>query len=313
MLSTMRRLAIAAVLVVGCQVPTLPTDAAVLCTQCGSASRPLPNLPTPDTAVRVLIPLTDGATDTAYVGGADGVPNRPLLVVLHSWQSNSSRGWPALEREFLNLGYVVLRPNYRGGNNRPEACGSERAQQDILETIDWAHRTHGIDLSHVSLYGGSGGGHMALLMAGRYPERWRAVSAWVPITDMAAWRSEAEPTYQTQMDRCTGGDPEEYRKRSPITWLANARDVAIDINAGVNDPTIPYRHSVNAFNAIVSGQGSCGGCGTGSVVVDASPDTTLYGRSILQRRTSGTVRLTIFDGVHEGLVAPTIDWIKRHQ
>ena len=44
-----------------------------------------------------------------------------------------------------------------------------------------------VDESRVYLIGVSGGGHMAMLMAGRHPELWAGVSAWCGIADIAQW------------------------------------------------------------------------------------------------------------------------------
>ena len=44
-----------------------------------------------------------------------------------------------------------------------------------------------MDDKRIYLVGISGGGQMALIMAGRAPNVWAGVSAWVPIADLAEW------------------------------------------------------------------------------------------------------------------------------
>ena len=52
---------------------------------------------------------------------------------------------------------------------------------------------------------------MALAMATRAPELWTAVSAWAPISDLAAWHRERAndptPTIARQIVACVGGAP----------------------------------------------------------------------------------------------------------
>lgn len=261
-----------------------------------------------DEQVAVSIPLADGSSDPAYVVlPADGVTQgRPLVVSLHSWGGDSTQRWLDFERECVQLGWVTVRPNYRGPNLRPEACASDLARQDILTTVEWMHTTYGIDRTHVFLVGVSGGGHMAMMMAGRHPTYWRAVSAWVGIANLWQWRDE-NPDYWNMIRACMGpglyDDQTEHLRRSPVTWLTGARDVPLDIAAGINDPSVPYHHSVDAFNVISQARGG------------DSPDPggyQFYERAIITRRYAGLARLTVFDGVHEGLVQPTVDWILRH-
>lgn len=265
--------------------------------------------------LQVSIPLSDGATDSAYVIlPGDGVTQgRPLVMLLHSWTGDSSQRQFEIETEGAKLGWVMLRPNFRGPNLNPQACASDRARQDLIEAVAWMHTKYGIDLSHVFLFGASGGAHMALIMAGRHPTYWRAVSAWIPPTNLWTWRSENDHNGDGQNDdywnilrACCAplyDDEAEHLRRSPVTWLAGARDVAVDIAAGVNDPTVPYHHSVDAFNVIAAANGG------------DSPNpggAQSYEREIITRRYAGASRLTIFNGVHEALVQPTIDWILSH-
>ena len=58
------------------------------------------------------------------------------------------------------------------------------------------------------------------------------------------------------MWRAPGDSPaldDECRKRSPLTYLENAKDVNLHINAGIrdgHDGSVPVSHSLNAFNKV---------------------------------------------------------------
>jgi acetyl esterase/lipase len=171
------------------------------------------DLPLPRRRVAIRSSM-DGSMQASYVLWPADVDTtddpRPLVVTLHSWSANVEQRNIALERLALERGWLVLAPDFRGVNDRPEACGSPLAQQDILDAVAWMQENYRVDSSRIYLTGSSGGGHMTLLMAGRHPERWSAVSAWVPITDLAAWHTR-------HVDE-EGGH--EGIARAAIEWLA---------------------------------------------------------------------------------------------
>ena len=259
----------------------------------------------------------------------------PLLVSLHTWSNNYEQRHDELEALAQNKGWIYVFPDFRGRNDNPLACGSEQAQQDILATVAWAKLTYPVDEQRVYLTGTSGGGHMALLMAGRHPEVWTAVSAWASISDLAAWHQfHPGDEYGEMMRASMGGAPgespavdEEYRKRSPLTWLAAAKDLPVDIAAGVRDGhegSVPIRHSLEAFNVIAKAAGAEQVSEPEIEQLSAGPEARLaepkpsdlvqdqaLGRAIYLRRQAGRSRVTIFEGGHEGIAAAQVDWLAR--
>ena len=259
----------------------------------------------------------------------------PLLVSLHTWSADVEQRDAAMEREADERGWIYLWPHFRGPNRAPDACGSEKAQQDILDAVDWVLERYPIDTKRIYLTGASGGGHMAMLMAGRHPERWTAVSAWVGISDLAAWHARHAGTRYGEMVRAScGGAPgaspevdEQYRVRSPKTWLDRAVDVPLDVAAGVHDGhkgSVPIRHTLDAFNLVAAAQGA-------PVVSEeeiaqlSRPDGRLehpqpgdqaedptFGRAIYLRRTAGKARVTIFEGGHERIARAAAEWLTGH-
>ena len=68
-----------------------------------------------------------------------------------------------------------------------------------------------MSMKDIYIIGGSGGGHAALLLAARYPELWTAVSAWCPISDIAAWHKQCQDRalrYAKDIEQICGGDPQ---------------------------------------------------------------------------------------------------------
>ena len=286
---------------------------------------------------KVSIPSSvDGSRQPCYVILPDRFepdgPAVPLLVSLHTWSGSVEQRLQGMEQAAERRGWIYLFPHFRGPNQSPDACGSLEAQQDILDAVDWALQQY---RRRVYLTGVSGGGHVAMLMAGRHPERWTAVSAWVGISDLSAWHARhADDNYGLMLRRCCGGAPadspqvdRQYRDRSPLTWLDGAADVPLDLAAGVHDGhqgSVPIRHTLNAFNVVARAKGLPGI--TDKEIAQLSrrdgrlenprpedaPDDPTFGRAIYLRRTAGNARVTIFEGGHERLDEASAAWLSRH-
>jgi poly(3-hydroxybutyrate) depolymerase len=265
---------------------------------------------------------------------ADSQPT-PLFVFLHSWSSDYRQDNSKWLRACADRGWIWLHPDFRGINQTPQACGSKFARQDVLDAIDWARSRWQVDSQRIYLAGVSGGGHMALLMAGHHPERFSAVSAWVGPTDLAAWHAfhcqEGTPDkYATMIEQCLGGPPgtsaavdSEYVDRSPVHHLHRTGDLPVSIWAGVNDGhtgSVPVSHSLLAFNAIARGRRT-------PLIGDAEIDQLLHyrrltiamsgdnepviglDRLVLLHRSSGPSEIIVFDGGHESLPAAAMQWL----
>ena len=117
----------------------------------------------------------------------------PLVVALHSWSADYKQTLHAdIEAWCVEQGWAYLHPNFRGRNRTPEATGSELVVEDIVSAVAYAKRVARIDASSIYLVGTSGGGYASLLMAGRHPEIWAGVTAWVPIFDLRDWYFETK-------------------------------------------------------------------------------------------------------------------------
>ena len=181
---------------------------------------------------------------------------RPLLVGLHSWSFGRINQKDVLLPWAEKYNLHLLLPEFRGPNltDNPDktlACGSEYAMQDIKDAIDWAIQEENADPDHVFLYGGSGGGHMALMMAGFYPDCFAAIAAFVPITDLEKWAGE-NAHYRPHILACCSADETEMAKRSPMSYIDNIAKANVKIFHGKYDPVVPYTHSTALFEAISS-------------------------------------------------------------
>ena len=182
------------------------------------------------------------------------VEKRPLLVGLHTWSfdrfNQIANMLPMAEKYNFNL----LLPEFRGKNtpanpNCQQACGSALAKQDIKDAIDYLIENDLVDKDNIFLLGLSGGGHMALLMAGMCPEYFKAIGAFVPITDLTKWAQENTYYSPHILACCTNED--EMRKRSPIRYIDTIAKANLKIFHGKADPVVPVTHSITLFNALM--------------------------------------------------------------
>lgn len=259
----------------------------------------------------------------------------PLLVGLHTWSADYRQANPGAQyaKWCIAKGWAFIHPNFRGPNRTPSACGSELVVKDILAAVEYAKTHANVDASRIYLVGVSGGGHAALLMAGRAPKVWAGVSAWVGISDLKAWHAEckkAKRRYARDIELSCGGAPgaseavdRQYKQRSPLTHLAAAgkAGLPLDINVGVKDGhtgSVPVSHSLRAFNAAAAPADRIAEKDIATIVRTAEVPTHLrrkisareYGAKVpLMRKTSGAARVTVFKGGHEIVVPAALKWL----
>ena len=180
--------------------------------------------------------------------------HRPLLVGLHTWSfdrfNQIDNMLPFAKEHDFNL----LLPEFRGPNigsnpNAFKACGSEYAKQDIKDAIDYVIQHESVDPENVYLLGASGGGHMALLIAGFCPEYFKAIASFVPITDLEKWAQE-NPKYGTRIHDCCGDDPAELAKRSPVSYIDTIATANLKIFHGKRDSVVPVTQSIELYARI---------------------------------------------------------------
>jgi len=208
---------------------------------------------------------------------------RPLLIGLHTWSfdrfNQIANMLPIAEKYDFHL----LLPEFRGDNLKTNphcryACGSIYAKQDIKDAIDHVKQTAAVDVDNIFVLGLSGGGHMAMLMAGFCPEQFKAVGAFVPITDLTAWIREND-SYREHVLACCGGEEAEMLRRSPISYLDQIARSNIKIFHGKYDPVVPVTHSLNFY----------------SRMMEKHPDSRVF--------------LDVFDGGHEIDMDAAVHWI----
>lgn len=264
----------------------------------------------------------------------------PLVVGLHTWSADYTwiNHYATVLKYAKGHGWAMVGPNFRGPNSTPAGCGSDLAVQDIVDAVEYAKGRVKIDAKRIYIVGGSGGGHITLLMAGRHPEIWAGCAAFCPITDVARWHADSlldhpgrGKQYAQMLEKACGGvpadRPEEYRHRSPLTWISRAADAGVPcyIVTGIHDGwtgSVPVGHSFRAFNALADAkdrvpEDAIAEIESSQKVPEAlayrGPADPFYSERlrIHFRRTSRNVRFTLFEGGHGGNYAAGLDFLSR--
>ena len=281
----------------------------------------------------------DQSMQPAAIWAAEGDEPRPLVVSLHTWSFGMNPVGMFYIEECKKRNWHCIYPHFRGPNWTPEACGSDLVVSDLTSAVQYMKEHYAVDEKRVFLAGGSGGGHAALLMAGRNPELWSAVSAWCPISDLTEWYKQVNKkknnpdvvSYDNHIAEACGGDPTtcpqaaaEAEHRSPLTWLKNAKDkLIIDIGTGIHDGhtgSVPVSHAILAYNELANPEDRISQEDIDYMVEkEAVPAHLLFEGEdpayctykVLLRRTSGMVRLTLFEGGHNILVGTSFGFLEN--
>lgn len=279
-----------------------------------------------------IVSTADGAEQPAFWLPPTGDGDQPVVVVLHSWSAPYTQhaGIPFAMWAQEN-GWAVIAPDFRGRNDDADAVGSELAVQDAADAIDYAVAQPGVDADRVYVVGYSGGGMMALLLAGRHPDKVTAVSAWGPPHDLVEFYDFSRRKglgYASHISVACGGDPtvagpvqDGCLRRSPVTYLDSARDheVPVFIAQGISDPYVMRNAGADVFNSLADPEdrlsaGEVDLFGQGVVPAHLSDWTTTVTHfgggdpAPVFARQSGSVLLVYFQSGHDMVYNATARW-----
>jgi dipeptidyl aminopeptidase/acylaminoacyl peptidase len=161
---------------------------------------------------------------------------------------------------WVDHGFAVALVNYRGSSGygaewRDSLIGNPGFPEleDTVAGLDDLLERGIVDPERVAISGASWGGYLTLLAIGRYPDRWAAAVAGVPVADYVAAFEDEAPSLQAMDRGLFGGGPDEYpelyRERSPITYIDRVK-TPLMILAGENDSRCPIRQIDNYLAAM---------------------------------------------------------------
>ncbi|MBI3440046.1 MAG: S9 family peptidase [Proteobacteria bacterium] len=210
----------------------------------------------------VEINARDGLTLVSYLtlpagsdANGDGRPEQPLPLVMipHDgpW-TRDSYGFNALHQWLANRGYAVLSVNFRGSAGFGKAflnAGNRewggRMQQDLLDAVQWAIRSHIAQADHIAIAGAGFGGYAALLGLATTQQFRCGVSLGAPaslISMLDTWPtsliSQRDQLFYRVGDPRTVDGRQMLRDRSPL-WRAGQIRSPLLLALGLHDADAP--------------------------------------------------------------------------
>ncbi|MGD8538919.1 MAG: S9 family peptidase [Candidatus Aminicenantes bacterium] len=158
---------------------------------------------------------------------------------------------------FVGLGYAVLGPNYRGSTGYGDkvlrgliGAVGDGEHADIMSGVDFVVDNYGIDPDRMAVRGWSWGGVSTGYLITQV-HRFKAASVGAGVFN---WAAETGPGFNFDVSLWyIGGspweNPEEWAKRSAITYVKNVRTPTILFHGG-KDTTSSVNQSLMYFTAL---------------------------------------------------------------
>ncbi|HKD04224.1 MAG TPA: S9 family peptidase [Terriglobales bacterium] len=155
-------------------------------------------------------------------------------------------------------GYVVLYPNPRGSTSYGEAFANiiqfhypGDDYKDLMAGVDELIKRGYIDEKHMGVTGGSGGGLLTNWVVG-HTDRFAAAVTQRDIAGWAAWWYAADFTlfHENWFRKPPFDDPDDYRDRSPITYINNVKTPLMLILGDADLRTPPDTGGDQMFRAL---------------------------------------------------------------
>ncbi len=190
----------------------------------------------------------------------------PLVVQTHGGPASSDKfsfGRSSNYVEVLtSMGYMVLKPNYRGSTGYGDAFLRDmvgnyfnQAHKDVMAGVDYLIERGMVDGDRMAKMGWSAGGHMTNKII-TFTDRFKAASSgagavnWISMYGQSDTRIYRTPWF--------GGTPwqenapiEQYWADSPLKDIANVTTPTL-VLVGENDARVPMPQSVELYRALKS-------------------------------------------------------------
>lgn len=167
-------------------------------------------------------------------------------------QAAERQTYRSMFQAFLNRGYTIFAPNFRGSTGYGstfvtlvEQDWGEGPRLDCVAGIEWLFKNKITDREKLFLVGGSYGGYMALLLHGRHADYFKAVVDIFGPSDLFTFVNSVPDHWKPIMERWVGDpvrDKERFIKDSPVTYLDGMVKPMLVIQ-GAKDPRVVKEES----------------------------------------------------------------------
>ena len=227
----------------------------------------------PLTWERFAVPCTDGSAEIdAWIMRPldfDATKQYPVVLNVHGGPHTQYGETYFDEAQFqAAAGFVVLMSNPRGGSGREQAWGQaimgpQHATapgsgwggldvDDVMAVLDTAlERYQFCDGTRVGMQGGSYGGYMATMLAGRYSDRFKAICSERAVNNVLTEEvnSDIATIFRVEHGPNHIDAPEEYERLSPIQHVRNITCPLLIIHSE-NDLRCPINQAEELFVAM---------------------------------------------------------------
>ena len=209
-------------------------------------------------AKRVDVPTADGHTIPAYVTAAVGrAPNGPAVVLPHGGPSaRDALGFDWLAQFLASRGYAVIQPNYRGSAGYGENFLGDNAFKDwrtaigdIGSAADYLVKQGIADPARLAIVGWSYGGYAALQSAVTTPEKYKAVVAIAPVTDLSGLSKDQREFTDATLTADFLGKGQNLRDGSPLQHAAMIKAPVLLVHGDL-DANVRVSHSERMEKAL---------------------------------------------------------------
>ncbi|OME90956.1 MULTISPECIES: S9 family peptidase [Paenibacillus] len=209
----------------------------------------------------VTYPSFDGMEIEALLFRAkDHVANGYTVFWPHGGpQASERKQFRSMFQYILAKGYHIFCPNFRGSTGYGssfvklvEQDWGEGPRKDCLAGMDWLFEQGISSREKLFVMGGSYGGYMTLLLAGRNPEYFKAAIDIVGVSNLFTFYHSVPEHWKPIMERWIGDperDKERFIKDSPITYLDDMVNPMLIIQ-GANDPRVVKEESDQIVEAL---------------------------------------------------------------
>ncbi len=205
-------------------------------------------------------PASDGKMIPAYLTMSKDGPakGRPAVVLPHGGPSaRDSFGFDWLAQFLASRGYAVIQPNYRGSAGYGDEFLGEnafrdwkKAMSDISASAQYLVNQGIADAGKLAIVGWSYGGYAALQSATIEPDRYKAVVAIAPVTDLSLLRRESDDYINGKVARdFIGSDSVNLRQGSPLQNAARIKSPVLLVHGDL-DINVRIAHSTKMADAL---------------------------------------------------------------
>lgn len=187
----------------------------------------------------------------------------PLLIKVHGGPMSTSLAIPFGDNlgypieNFIEKGFIVLQPNYRGSAGYGEAFRSLNYRnlgmgdyEDVISGVDYLISQGYVDPEKIGIMGWSQGGYISAFCS-TCSNRFKAISVGAGISNWVTHYVSTDIHFFTQhyLGDTPWNDPEIYQKTSPMTYINSAQTPTL-IQHGDRDKRVPVSNAYELYRGL---------------------------------------------------------------